>query len=129
MTDTGADDRWMTFTELADARRMSRASASKLVRRKGWRRQTDNQGTVRILVPLEAMDSPPDGPSDRPTDSPSDRPLDISRTINALEAAISAWREQAETAEARADRIDAEASALRARLEAERTRADRAEGM
>ena len=51
MTDSGANDRWMTFAELAEARRISRASASKLVRRKKWRRQTDNQGSVPHSCP------------------------------------------------------------------------------
>src|SRR5689334_8994058 len=84
--DTSA--RWISFADLAARRGISRASASKLVRRHGWRRQTDNQGRVLILVPAEALDRPLDSPSptnnerpavsssDSPSDSPSDRPLD-----------------------------------------------------
>ncbi len=42
----------MTFAELADARGISKSSAIKLVHRHGWRRQRDDQGHVRALVPL-----------------------------------------------------------------------------
>jgi hypothetical protein len=66
--------RWISFADLAMRRGISRASASKLVRRHGWRRQTDNQGRVLILVPAEALDRPADGPLDRPTGSPLDSP-------------------------------------------------------
>jgi hypothetical protein len=37
------DGRWMTFAELAAARGISKASAIKLVRRHGWRRQHDRR--------------------------------------------------------------------------------------
>jgi hypothetical protein len=48
--------RWISFNDLAALRGISRASASKLVRRHGRRRQTDNQGRVLILVPAEVLD-------------------------------------------------------------------------
>jgi hypothetical protein len=59
--------RWMTFADLADARRISKASAIKLVRRHGWRRQRDNKGNVLALVPLPwAQDTEgPEGDSPR----------------------------------------------------------------
>ena len=66
--------RWISFNDLAALRGISRASASKLVRRHGWRRQTDNQGHVLILVPAEALDRPSDSQGTRPWDSPADRP-------------------------------------------------------
>jgi hypothetical protein len=44
----------MTFAELADARGISKSSAIKLVHRHGWRRQRDDQGHVRALVPLRS---------------------------------------------------------------------------
>jgi hypothetical protein len=114
-------DRWMTFTELSEARGISRASASKLVRRRKWRRQTDNHGTVRILVPPDAMDSPSDGPTvslpDSPRNRPSDSPSDTIRAISALEAAVAAMQEQQER----------ERAALRELVEEQRARAARAE--
>ena len=63
----GADvGRWMTFAELSQARGISLPSARKLVRRHQWRRQTGNQGIVRILVPVETMDRPRDDPGADP---------------------------------------------------------------
>ena len=52
-TDDLADARWMTFAELAVARGISKDSAMALVRRKGWRRQRDNTGSVMALVPTD----------------------------------------------------------------------------
>jgi hypothetical protein len=49
--DTSPDARWMTFDELGQARGISRSSAIKLIRRHKWRRQKDNEGHVRALVP------------------------------------------------------------------------------
>ena len=50
------DGQWLTLAELADARHTSEASATRLVRRHTqWRRQSDNQGHVRVLVPTETL--------------------------------------------------------------------------
>jgi hypothetical protein len=124
MTDTGGDDRWMTFAELAEARGISRASASKLVRRKKWRRQTDNRGTVRILVPPDAMDGPLDRQADSPPARPSVSPMDISRMVSAFETAVTTLREQLAHEKARADAEKSRADALSARINVERDRAD-----
>ena len=131
--DSPADDRWMTFAELAVARGISKASASKLVRRHKWRRQTDNQGSVRILVPAEALDSPAVSPMDIP-DGPSVSPMDISAVIKPLETAIIALREQLESAENQLDRAENRAEQAETRADRaeraiadERNRADRAE--
>jgi DNA repair exonuclease SbcCD ATPase subunit len=132
--DSPADDRWMTFAELAVARGINKASASKLVRRHKWRRQTDNQGSVRILVPTEALDSPTVSPTDGPTDSPSVSPTDISAVIKPLETAIIALREQLEStknqldrAENRAEQAETRADRAERAIADERDRADRAE--
>src|SRR4051794_18662442 len=55
--DSDDEARWMTYAEIAAARGISRASAERLVnRQKGrWRRQADNKGTVRFLVPLTVI--------------------------------------------------------------------------
>jgi hypothetical protein len=132
--DTEADGRWMTFGELAAERGINKASAHRLVRRHKWRRQTDNRGTVRVLVPLDWLEAQGDRPSDSPTANPSDN----SPAINALEAAIATLREQLDTAKGlieaeriRADRAeqarDVEQHTTERRIEAERNRADRAE--
>jgi hypothetical protein len=49
--DDDADSRWMSYAELAETRRITLSSAIRLVVRRGWRRQMDNQGTMRALVP------------------------------------------------------------------------------
>jgi len=125
--------RWLSFADLATLRGISRASASKLVRRHGWRRQTDNQGRVLILVPAEALDRPTDGPADRPppmtdgrpADSPSDRPMDtpISAVV-VLEEVITGLREDLSEANKRADAAMALAGQTAAQLAEAGTRAD-----
>jgi hypothetical protein len=116
--DTRSDDaRWMTFAELAAARGISRASASRLVRRRKWRRQSDNQGNVRILVPPEDSEL-------------ADSPLDIVQSLEStFREQVEHERKRAENAEARADRtlaLLAEANTDRA---AAVTRAERAEAL
>ena len=125
--------RWLTFAELAAVRGISKASAIKLVRRHGWRRQPGNEGHVRALVPTTwAVGG--EGSADSPADSPRDSPPDTSHAINALEAANAALQERARAADARAERAEAEIDrtvaelqAERGRVDTERARADRAE--
>jgi hypothetical protein len=109
-----ADGKWMTYADLAASRGISRASAGRLVRWHKWRKQADNHGVVRVLVPRDLTVS----------DIGADGVSDIARDIAALRVDVSAWREQAERAEqradraeARADRAEVEATALRVRLE------------
>jgi hypothetical protein len=87
------DARWMTFKELAQARGISRLSATTLVRRHGWRRQRDNQGHVIALVPLTwASLDEPDKADDRPHKQPDNQP-DSQGYVAAFEAALAAIRE------------------------------------
>lgn len=66
LPDDETDAKWLTFKELADLRRISKDSAVSLVRRRGWRRQRDNEGHVRALVPLYAiLDEPAKQPDDQ----------------------------------------------------------------
>ena len=80
------DGVWLTYAELAKVRGIDRASAAKLVLRRKWRRQKDNQGILRILVPAEWADPSQDKSADDTVDSPPD----MSQTINALEQAVAA---------------------------------------
>jgi hypothetical protein len=88
--DQGDGGRWMTFADLADARRISKASAIKLVRRHGWRRQRDNKGNVLALVPLpwaqDTEGTERGNPPDSPQYSAPDITADISRVISSLAA-------------------------------------------
>jgi membrane protein involved in colicin uptake len=126
--DQGADGRWMSFADLAASRGISKDSAQRLVRRRGWRRQPDNQGRVRVLVPPHALEEPVSNDLD-PTSAPdrhSDKAPDMSRMIAAVEGAVSALRERAEVAEQRADRAEAEARSQRERADQAERRADAA---
>jgi hypothetical protein len=89
IADDDADNRWMSYAELAESRRITAASAIKLVLRRGWRRQQDNQGIMRALVPQKWAEPAPGRDFD---------PL-ARETIDALEASIAALHERAEAAE------------------------------
>ena len=86
-----ADSRWMSFSELAATRRIATSSAIKLVKRRGWRCQMDNHGTMRALVPPEWSEPAPGREFD-----PGGL---VTHAINALEASVAALRERAEAAE------------------------------
>lgn len=111
-------DRWVTLRELAEIRGISQHSATRLVRRHGWRRQTDNQGRVRALVPAEALDRPSASP-DSPTASPD-------ALTAAIEPMVTLLREQLDHERGRADRAEAARDSLQTRLEAAQTEARKA---
>ena len=97
-----ADGVWMNVTELSHARGISRASAARLVRRRKWRKRTDNHGVVHVLVPHEATEM-----TDKPVDGhPTGVRADVSRAVSALEAAVASLTEQLAVANQRADRLD-----------------------
>jgi hypothetical protein len=82
--------RWLTYRQIADLRRISKASAERLVRRHKWRRQEDNQGVTRALVPPEWADAHPDRLTDSSPDIRGDSTPDITPSIAAFEAALAA---------------------------------------
>ena len=89
--DNEADSRWMSYAELADARRIAMSSAIRLVMRRGWRRQKDNHGTMRALVPPEWLE-----PTRRRHLEPDPQ---LAEAISALQVSVDALRERAEAAE------------------------------
>jgi chromosome segregation ATPase len=123
MTDDTSDDgKWLTYQQLAEARRISKPSAIRLVMRHRWRRQRDNERVVRVLVP-PAMLEPDHAPYDASDDVSGDASHDTSLVAGALavlEDAVAALREQLDAANATADRAQADRAD-------ERLRADRAE--
>lgn len=125
MDEVDADDgRWMTYAEIAEARRMSRASAERVVRRHRWRRQADNQGTVRALVPQTWSDPVPEKPADNRRDIRADTWPDITAVIAPLQAAIDALREQLARSETRANQAENRANRAEQALIGERDRVD-----
>lgn len=113
--DIGDEGRWMTYGELATARGIDRASAMRLARRNRWRKQKDNQGNLRVLVPLEHQK---DLSEDTDRDASSDMSRDMARddprvTIAVLRTALETLREQLAREQRRADAAEAEARELR----------------
>src|SRR5208337_3347318 len=86
--DSMADGRWMTFAELSQSRGISKTSAMKLVSRHGWRRQKNNKGHVRALVPVAWVGVAADDTREPNTAA------DMSRAIRAFDSAIATLREQ-----------------------------------
>jgi hypothetical protein len=71
MDDPGGDHRWPSYSELAEARSISRASAIRLVRKHRWQRRANNAGMVTVAVAVaftvaDRRDASSDGPDDRP---------------------------------------------------------------
>jgi hypothetical protein len=129
-----ADDggRWMTYAEIATLRRITRASAERLVQRRRWRRQADNRGHVRVYVPGEWCEPPPLAVQpDIRHDVPQDITQIVAPIVAPLQAAVAALQQQLEHATRQADRAEnrAEQAENRALLaesgrDAERSRAD-----
>jgi hypothetical protein len=84
--DSTVDGRWLTFAELGQSRGISKTSAMKLVSRHGWRRQKNNKGQIRALVPLAWVG----GDDAREPNNTAD----MSRAIRAFDSAIATLREQ-----------------------------------
>jgi hypothetical protein len=118
--DADSDERWVSFEELAKARGVTKPSAIKLVRRHGWRRQRDNQGHIRALVPAAWITPEETREPDSTGDGPADRATDISGIINVLQTAVASLTERATAAEQRVDQADGRAH----RAEQGRTRAE-----
>ena len=106
-TEVDADGgQWMTYPELAALRRVSRASAERMVRRHKWRRQDDNRGHVRAYIPAEWCVPPTE---DVRRDIRRDGRGDVTAVIAPLQAAIAVLREQLDHANQQADRAETRA--------------------
>ena len=136
-----ADIRWLSYSEIAAIRGISRTSAERMVRRARWRRQVDNQGVTKAAVPLAYIElgrtSPPGSQGEDPPDFKAFDAA-LAAVHEAKDGEIAAWRQRAEAAEARADRTGAQVTEAGERadralalladaetvLKAERSRAD-----
>ena len=121
----------LTYAELAEALKITPASANKLARRRRWPRVPGNDGKARVSVPEEALvrrDSPPDSPPDVPPVSPQDSPPPSppDNLIKALEAHVATLLSQLAATEARLAAADARESQHVADLAAERAQTAKA---
>jgi len=116
--------RWVTFADLAQARGITKLSAAALIRRRGWRRQRDNQGHMIALVPLPWLNPKPDGSPHQPDDEAKTEPDNragatasqslLTDALAALEDVVTGLRDQLRSARyalvganARAERAEA----------------------
>ena len=112
--------RWMTYGQLAAARRISRASAERLARRMKWRRQGGNDGFARVLVPLAFIEPAGDKARDKPQEAQGEAPRDSDASV-AFQAALIAVREahagEVAALQTRANIAESFAAELRSRLD------------
>jgi hypothetical protein len=139
--DSPADGRWMSLKELASSRRISVASAARLMRRRHWRRQPGNDGHIRVWVPTGEQEPKADARADdrpdvtaeaRPNIAPdiradalADIRSGVMEVIRPLQDAIAVLEAQLTEANARAGRAEqavaderVRADVLRDKLEA-----------
>src|SRR4051812_29926918 len=78
----------LTYAEIAATIAITMASAKNLVRRKRWPRVRTNEGLVRVLVPLDYLESEKsaDGPHAGPHESPLDGPQSAPGMVEAIAA-------------------------------------------
>jgi hypothetical protein len=120
--DAPGDTRWMSYTELAVALGIKRASAKRVAMRHRWQRQQGNDATARVAVPVTVLSDNRKGVRDDSRNpvpggikerSPGGRSL----SVTGLNAAVEVLREQVAAANARADAADADRRIAQARLE------------
>lgn len=94
----------LTYRELADRLGVKLESARKTVQRKRWQKVAANDGTIRILVPVEYLPSSRDMSRDSLSDGPS--ALDVAileERIQGLQSLVESERRRADAAEADRD--------------------------
>ena len=84
--DDAGDGAWLTYDQLAEARRISRRAAVRMTQRHRLRRQPGNDGHVRVWVPRDMLN-----PSQRA--SQDDDAGVVARDSSVFEAALAALRE------------------------------------
>jgi hypothetical protein len=130
---------WLSKSELARIRRISVASADRLIRREKWRKMPGNDGRIRALIPpdwlvVHGQADPTEPATEHPTDRPTDRkrrnprgiaadprsdPTDLARVSAAFEVATRALQEAHAVAVSTLQRAHAgEVAELRAEVEA-----------
>jgi outer membrane murein-binding lipoprotein Lpp len=107
VSDDQSDIRWVSYSELSDIRGISKASAFRMANRRKWERRKGNDGTVRVAVPVSALERQSDARSDDRSDALSGRISELEAEIAALREQIGGLREERAAALARADELRA----------------------
>lgn len=106
--------RWLTYADISRIRGIGRPSAVKLAQREGWERRPGNDGTARILVPVEWLK-----PAKKET------PREPSREeLPLLQDALVILRDQLGSADRRAEEAERRAEAAESRADAANKRTD-----
>ena len=111
MDDARDGTRWLTYGELAAARGISKASATRLAFRKHWPRRTGNDGQARVAVPLDARAPPHDTTHDSHPVTIHDDTHDARDGVtpgNSDAETLARERQRADQAEARAEQTEAQ---------------------
>jgi hypothetical protein len=118
--DIGADDtangQWLTHSEIAAIRGISTASAIKLALRHRWRKQKDNRGTLRCLVPADFIGPQPSLRAVSRADAGVEAGADLSAAIATLQSAVTLLGDQLAHERTRADTAQTERDDLRTKL-------------
>jgi hypothetical protein len=115
--DDRADGRWLTLKELAASRRISVASAARLMRRRHWRRQPGNDGHIRVWVPAAEQEPKADVRTDDRPDVTADIRTGVMEIIRPLQDAIAVLETQLTEANTRATRAEHSAASERVRAD------------
>ncbi len=107
---TSSSGQWLSISALAARRRISEASAARLIRRRKWQKRTDADGRISVFVP------------DRDTDTPN-KPRGSQPAIEVLRMAVEALSERLRMADADILRLRTERDQARAEAVAGQGRA------
>jgi hypothetical protein len=130
MDDPGGDHRWLSYSQLGEARGISRASAIRLCRKHRWHRQVNNQGVVTVAVPVTFTVPDRRTPGDAAGDGPGDAHRALVSAVETLKGELARAHARGDAAETRAQRAADRVAELRTQLDvAERAHAEAAEAL
>src|SRR5437764_15330640 len=92
--DDRADTRWLSYSDLAEARGISRESAIRMTRRRRWPKREGNDGTIRVAVPRAVVEGKPHVPPDIPGEDLEEDRADIPDPTTGSPAGLGRLAEQ-----------------------------------
>jgi hypothetical protein len=120
MDDDGDDVRWLSYTELAAVRGISRDLAARLVQGRDWQRRIDTDGTVRAAVLMTVLEPVGGQPARLTPDARADTRGHDDPMTKTLEDHLTSLRDQLGRAQARLQALQDERE-MRMRADGERT--------